>query len=91
MIEKFALKWVTAWKVLLLILQRVCVLADRGINEKIDQSAWDTIVADLTSGIARDRNCEEICDAIEKIGAILEAYFPYQKDDRDELHNLIIR
>lgn len=71
--------------------QRVWILADRGINEKIDQQEWDLVVADLTSGIRSGNRCDSICIAVARIGQILQEHFPYLKDDQDELHNLIIR
>jgi putative membrane protein len=71
--------------------KKVWILGDRGINEKIDQQKWDSVVADLTAGIRSGNRCESICAAVQKIGEILRQHFPYHKDDRDELHNLIIR
>ncbi len=71
--------------------QKVWVLADTGINNKIDQKEWDSVVKDLTTGIKTGNKCEAICEAIQQIGLILKKHFPYQKSDTDELHNLIIR
>jgi len=71
--------------------QRVTILADQGINEKLDQSTWDAIVDELTAAIKDGRRCEGICTAVNQIGEILEKHFRYLKDDEDELHNLIIR
>lgn len=71
--------------------QKVWILADRSINECIDQSTWDTLIDELTTGIKAGEHCDAICDTIERMGEILFDYFPYKKDDKDELHNLIIR
>lgn len=70
--------------------KKVWILADSGINEKIEQSTWDSVVEDLATGIKEKRQCEAICTAVTRVGDVLKAYFPYQKDDEDELHNLII-
>lgn len=70
---------------------RVWVLGERGINEKIDQAAWQEIVDMLIKGIKKGKRCDAICDAVSQIGSILQEHFPYKKDDQDELHNLIIR
>lgn len=70
---------------------RVWVLGDRGINEKIDQTAWQGIVDMVIRGIKEGKSCDAICDAVSQIGQILQEHFPYKKDDQDELHNLIIR
>ena len=71
--------------------KRVTILADKGINEKLDPKTWDQIVDELTLAIRRGDRCKGICDAVRNIGEILEAHFPFQKDDEDELHNLIVR
>jgi putative membrane protein len=71
--------------------RRVWVLADRGINDKIPQQQWQGIVDLVTAGIRDHRQCEAICEAIEQIGDILADFFPIEADDKDELHNLIIR
>jgi putative membrane protein len=71
--------------------QRVWVLGDRGINERLDQQCWQEIVSLVTHGVKNRRQCEAICEAIDRIGDILEQAFPIQADDKNELHNLIIR
>ena len=70
--------------------QVVWILADTHINAKINQNEWDSIIADLTTGIKAGDPAEAICEAVRRIGQILHSHFPYQKDDTDELHNLII-
>ena len=70
--------------------RRVWILGDSGINEKIPQQRWQKIVEMVVTGIKNGQSCEVICGAITEIGDILEEHFPYQKDDTDELHNLII-
>lgn len=71
--------------------QKVWILADSNINAKIEQQEWDSTIADLTAGIKEGEPSEAICEAIRRIGQILRTHFPYQKDDKDELHNLIVR
>jgi len=71
--------------------QKVWILADHGIQAKIEQHAWDEIISDLTAKIGKHDHGEALCRAIERIGEILAHHFPYKKDDTDELHNLIIR
>ncbi len=71
--------------------QRVWVLGDRGINEKIDRQRWQEIVSLVTDGVKNKQQCEAICAAITRIGEILEQQFPIEPDDKNELHNLIIR
>lgn len=70
--------------------KKVWILADAGINNKIEQSRWDAVMEELTIGIKQKNQCAAICIAINSIGDILKEYFPCKKDDTDELHNLII-
>ena len=71
--------------------QKIWMLADSNINAKIAQKEWDLTVSDLTAGIKIGKSAEAICDAVRRVGQILQIHFPYKKDDTDELHNLIIR
>ncbi|MGB5444979.1 MAG: TPM domain-containing protein [Psychromonas sp.] len=71
--------------------KRVWILGDRGIDAKIDQSRWDEIVAELTEGIKTGNRCQSLCDAVSKVGLILEEFFPIQDDDPNELHDLIVK
>jgi len=71
--------------------RKVWILGDRGINERIDPTAWETIVDELLRGIRAGRQGEALCRAVQEVGSILETHFPYRRDDTDELHNLIIR
>lgn len=70
---------------------RVWVLGDRGINDRIDPQTWQEIVDLVSRGIKQDMACSAICKGIERIGTILEKHFPIRADDKNELHNLIIR
>ena len=71
--------------------RRVWILADNGINTRIKQQEWQEIVDLITRGIRGKRQCAALCEAISRVGDILEKHFPLEADDRDELHNLIIR
>jgi putative membrane protein len=70
--------------------QKVWIFADAGINNKIEQATWDNVVKELTNGIKQNDQCQAICTAITSMGEILQEHFPYDKEDKDELHNLII-
>lgn len=71
--------------------QRVWILGDRGINEKIDPSEWQGIVKALTEGIKAGRQGEALCQAVTHVGNLLKKHFPPKDDDQNELHNVIIR
>ena len=69
---------------------RVEVLADRGINAKVETGAWQEIVQILTAGLKGNQACEAFCKAITRCGEILAAHFPRQADDQDELPNRLV-
>ena len=69
---------------------KVWVLADQGINAKVDEGQWDEIVKIIINGIKQKRQAEAICKAVEKIGNLLKEHFPIKPDDTNELNNLII-
>lgn len=71
--------------------QKVWVLADAGINARIDPEQWQEIIAMTTLGIREQRQCEAICKAITRIGELLKTHFPIQDNDINELHNIIVR
>lgn len=69
--------------------KRVQVLADRGINEKVEQQQWDDIVHTITTGLHNDHACDALCHAIEQCGELLTPHFPIKHDDTNELPNII--
>ena len=69
---------------------RVVVLADRGINEKVQSGTWNEIVQILTSGLKSGNGCDAFCAAIGRCGDTLAAHFPRQPDDRDELEDKLV-
>ncbi len=73
-----------------LLEHRVEVLADRGINEKVQPGTWDEIVKLLTTGLKSGDGCAAFCAAIERCGEILATHFQRPADDRDELANKLV-
>jgi putative membrane protein len=69
---------------------KVWILADNGINARIQDGQWEDIVGRLIRGIKQKQQADAICEAVEQIGAILKAYFPVKPDDTNELQNLIV-
>lgn len=73
-----------------LLEHRAEVLADRGINEKVQPGTWDEVVRMLTAGLKSGDACAAFCAAIERCGEILAAHFPWPPDDRDELESKLV-
>lgn len=73
-----------------LLEHRVEVLADRGINAKVETGTWQEIVKILTDALKTNHACDAYCKAIERCGEILVSHFPRQPDDKDELPNRLV-
>jgi putative membrane protein len=71
--------------------RKVWIIADGGINAKIDQNRWQDLVDLITNGIKEGKQGQAICEAIRQAGDILKEHFPIQPDDNNELRDLIIR
>ena len=73
-----------------LLEHRVEILADRGINAKVETGTWQEIVHILTGGLKSGQACDAFCKAIERCGEILATHFPRAADDKDELPNRLV-
>ena len=73
-----------------LLEHRVEVLADRGINAKVEIGTWQEVVNVLTEGLKSGQACDAFCKAITRCGEILATHFPRQADDKDELSNRLV-
>ena len=70
-----------------LLEHRVEVVADRGIDERVQEGTWEGVVRLILDGIRRRRAEEGLVDAIRLCGEILAVQFPPRPDDTDELAN----
>ncbi|MEJ2155005.1 MAG: TPM domain-containing protein [Desulfobacteraceae bacterium] len=70
--------------------RKVWVLADHGINARLDADTWDGIVRIITNGIKSGRPSDAISEAVAQVGDILETHFPIRPDDQNELSNVIV-
>ena len=66
------------------------ILADEGINSKVEQSTWDQIRDEMQAEFKTGHYNEGVLDAIEKVGKILGDYFPIKADDTNELSNKVV-
>ncbi len=66
------------------------ILADKGINEKVEPSTWDTIKDEMQKMFLKGNFCQGIIHGIEEVGKILSANFPIKPDDTNELSNRVI-
>ena len=68
----------------------VQIMADKGINDKVDPAVWDDVIAEITKGIKAGKPGEALCEGVKRCGELITEHFPIKHDDTDELPNLII-
>lgn len=68
----------------------VRVLADSGINARVEQHTWKGVVDTIIEGIRDGRQGESICSAVEQCGRLLSDHFPRRHDDHNELGDAMI-
>ncbi|MCF7919285.1 MAG: TPM domain-containing protein [Candidatus Cloacimonetes bacterium] len=73
-----------------LLEQRVELLADWGIAEKVSPEIWQGVLNHIIEGIKNGRMVDSLCESIEICGDLLSADFPRQADDVNELADGII-
>jgi uncharacterized membrane protein len=63
---------------------------DQGIHEKVGQGFWDDIRDKMAASFKQDGFGEGISRGVSLIGERLSEYFPYQRDDIDEISDGIV-
>lgn len=66
---------------------KFAVIGDRGINAKVPAGFWKDVVAAIGANFSKGLYAEGLLEAVEMTGRKLKAYFPYSKDDVNELPN----
>lgn len=65
--------------------RKFAILGDEGIHRVVPENYWEDVKEKMQKPIRDGRICEGICLGIREIGEKLKAYFPVEKDDRNEL------
>jgi putative membrane protein len=66
------------------------VIADSGIDERVDHEEWERIVGLLVSHAGRGRIADGFCEAAAEAGTLLARHFPPRADDRNELDDHLV-
>lgn len=61
------------------------IVADDGINSRVDQRVWDEAVAALIAHARDERLCEGFVEAIEMAGRVLAEHFPPSGKNPNEI------
>ena len=70
--------------------RQAVLIADEGINSKVEQDVWDNTVAGLTKAAGAGRIVEGLVAAIGQSGDILAAHFPPESQPLDQLPNRVV-
>jgi putative membrane protein len=70
--------------------RKAFVLADEGINAKVDTGVWQEVVNLVVNSIKDHQQTDGICRAVRRCGELISEHFPIKKDDTNELGNLIV-
>lgn len=65
--------------------REVRIVADSGINPKIEQKEWDSLAQTLARGIREKKTAEALVSVISQCGDLLERNFPAKKENPNEL------
>lgn len=64
---------------------KFAILGDKGINEKVPEHFWEDVRDIMQSNFREGKFTEGLCEGIMRAGEQLKTFFPYQKDDVNEL------
>lgn len=65
--------------------RKFAVIGDAGINTMVPDSFWDGIKIEMLNNFRENRFADGLIYGITKTGEYLKNFFPYQKDDVNEL------
>ena len=67
----------------------VAVIGDKGINNAVPVGFWKDVIALITSCFSEGKYADGLKSAVSLIGEKLSEFFPYMKDDVNELSDEI--
>jgi uncharacterized membrane protein len=69
--------------------RKLAILGDAGINAVVPSNFWDETKDHMISRFSKGEFTEGICDGVRLAGQKLKEFFPFQKNDVNELPNEI--
>ncbi|CAM4354842.1 TPM domain-containing protein [Cytophagaceae bacterium 50C-KIRBA] len=65
--------------------RKYAIIGDKGIDARVDPEFWETIRDEMRPYLAKNEIGAGLAWGVRRIGEVLNRYFPYQKDDINEL------
>lgn len=72
---------------IILVERKFQILADSGINAKVDQQTWDELAERLSEHFKNGKYLEGVQYCVRQMGVILAQHFPIKADDTNEISN----
>jgi uncharacterized membrane protein len=69
--------------------KKFAIIGDEGINKVVPKNFWESVTHTVTSEFAKGKRVEGLVLGILDAGQKLQQYFPYQKEDKNELSDQI--
>ncbi len=69
--------------------KQFCIIGDEGINKVVPPNFWDSIKNEMQLLFTEGKLVEGIRLGLSKAGEQLKAYFPLEKNDKNELNDTI--
>lgn len=66
------------------------ILADSGIDKKVEQNTWDEVRNEIQDEFVRGHFTKGVVHGIDRVGHILSEHFPIKPDDTNELSNKVV-
>lgn len=66
------------------------ILADKGINEKVEGDVWVKVSENIHNNFKNGYFSKGIVEGIENVGKLLNEHFPIKSDDTNELTNKVV-
>ncbi len=70
--------------------RQLAIFADAGIHEKVGQQFWNEQLKLMLQHFNKEYYVDGIATVVKEIGKALQTYFPYQKNDVNELPDDIV-
>jgi len=67
--------------------RKFSILGDTGINAVVPEGFWESVKEIMQDSFRSGNFADGICAVVEEIGTKLAEFFPYRKDDTNELPN----
>jgi uncharacterized membrane protein len=69
--------------------RKLAIIGDQGINQVVPADFWESTKNEMVFRFKRNEFAQGIIDAVTEAGKQLQAYFPVEFDDKNELNNEI--